>query len=440
MNAELIESIEKASGLNAKTAVARTARGETYELLRLVFDPYVTFGVTVAKKDETFSTPGTLSSDEFGVSLLALLRDHLAPRKLTGGKAAEAVQLVLSGAPTAAHRKWACRVINKDLKAGLGVKSWLKAFPGSVQPFEVQLAADSQDKCMEDYEDAAGHLQQRLVTWPLWDLAAEGARVEPKLDGLRCIGFVGSDEPSPGFLTRNGREIFGIDHLTRALSALPGRWVIDGEGFGTAFEDSISMARTQVRGDSALKLYCFDLLTRAEWDAQQAPNLADRRLRLRSLHQQRFKDHAHLLLVPQKGARTVEEIERLSREFEAAGYEGSIVKRPSGGYTFDRSISWTKVKFFRSDDFEVLGTYEGEGKRAGKLGGLLLKLPWDCPEGYVVGRCGTGFDDGQLTQLWEMREELVGQVAEIKFQSRTPDGSFRFPTFRRFRPDKRKDE
>lgn len=56
-------------------------------------------------------------------------------------------------------------------------------------------------------------------------------------------------------------------------------------------------------------------------------------------------------------------------------------------------------------------------------------------EGKEV-RVGSGFSDEQRVTYWNQKDDVKGCIAEVKYQGVTKDGSLRFPTFLRLRPDK----
>ena len=89
------------------------------------------------------------------------------------------------------------------------------------------------------------------------------------------------------------------------------------------------------------------------------------------------------------------------------------------------------MKDFYDVDLEVVGFEEGEGRNTGVLGAVIVKHK------DVLVNVGSGFSDNDRKTIWENRTKFRGQIAEIRYQEETPDGSLRFPTFRGWRPDKK---
>jgi bifunctional non-homologous end joining protein LigD len=141
--------------------------------------------------------------------------------------------------------------------------------------------------------------------------------------------------------------------------------------------------------------------------------------------------------------------------------EGVVAKRLDSPYVEGRrSPAWRKVKLLRTQEVILVGWAEGEGRRAGSIGALLLAVP-DPSTGELasVGRVGTGFTDRALDDLaarlaplerdtppvvdpprgaqargvhW-VDPELVGEVV---FSEWTTARTLRQPSWRGLRPDK----
>ena len=77
--------------------------------------------------------------------------------------------------------------------------------------------------------------------------------------------------------------------------------------------------------------------------------------------------------------------------------EGVISKKRDSRYRpGDRTSSWVKTKFLRSQELLVLGWTEGTGGRAGHLGALLLGYHEADGTLRFAGKVGTGFSDREL--------------------------------------------
>jgi bifunctional non-homologous end joining protein LigD len=139
--------------------------------------------------------------------------------------------------------------------------------------------------------------------------------------------------------------------------------------------------------------------------------------------------------------------------------EGVICKRLDSTYVPGaRSKSWLKVKLQQSDEFLVGGWFPGEGRRANRIGSLLLGTPNKKTGGLdYVGNVGTGFTDAELKRLEERLGPCVRDtspftgggtpkkrsvfvepelVVEVVFTERTDEGILRHPSYKGIRIDK----
>ena len=142
--------------------------------------------------------------------------------------------------------------------------------------------------------------------------------------------------------------------------------------------------------------------------------------------------------------------------------EGVIAKKLTSTYQPGRrSTAWVKLKNIRTQEVVVGGWTPGNGRRAGRIGALLLGVPAAGGLCYV-GKVGTGFRDAVLADLAldlaklatpisafqavpqrDARDArwVVPQLAgEVSFTEWTPDRRLRHPSWRGLRPDKRPDE
>ena len=144
-----------------------------------------------------------------------------------------------------------------------------------------------------------------------------------------------------------------------------------------------------------------------------------------------------------------------------AGLEGVMAKRLDSPYEPGRrSGAWLKIKNRNRQELVIGGWLDGEGKRRGYPGALLVGY-YDKDGKFVyAGKVGTGFTDATLDKLNEMLKPLatgknpfdVGTpprnahfvkpevVAEFEFVEWTRGGQLRAPAFKGFRNDNRAKE
>ena len=118
------------------------------------------------------------------------------------------------------------------------------------------------------------------------------------------------------------------------------------------------------------------------------------------------------------------------------GYEGIMIKDPKSYYECKRSTTWLKSKPFIEISLEVKDYEEGTGRNKGKLGAVIAEGKDE--EKNFKTNVGSGFTDLQRKEFWQEKENLIGQIIEIRADSisKSQDGSYwslRFPRFKSFR-------
>ncbi len=286
---------------------------------------------------------------------------------------------------------------------------------------------------------------------------------EPKWDGIRAIAVC--DEETR-LVSRNEKditvaypELHRIHDQVVALDAM-----LDGEI--VAFEDGVpSFQRLQQRmhlRDQAqieqmsrripVAYIVFDLLYLDGEDLTGRP-LSERRRMLEDT------------IVPTEQIQVSPIVEGDGTAlFSAAseqGLEGVMAKRLSSHYQPGaRSRDWLKVKVTFDADVVIVGWTDGEGRRKGTLGSLVMAV-YDADNFRYVGNVGTGFDKRSLAEAMERlnaldetkspfppdvlrsRPELrrahwvaPSLVAKVEHRQLTTAGRLRAPSFQGFREDK----
>jgi bifunctional non-homologous end joining protein LigD len=149
----------------------------------------------------------------------------------------------------------------------------------------------------------------------------------------------------------------------------------------------------------------------------------------------------------------------------AQGLEGIMAKRLTSRYQPGaRSRDWLKVKVTFDADVVIVGWTEGEGRRKGTLGSLVMAV-YDDGELRYVGNVGTGFDTRSLAEAMDRLNALEGTespfpsevmrsrpelrrahwvtptlVAMVEHRQLTSAGRLRAPSFKGFREDKDTEE
>ncbi len=294
------------------------------------------------------------------------------------------------------------------------------------------------------------------------DLAGKDWQFELKWDGIRAL--VVADATGVRLISRNGIDMSGSYPELAARDCWPeGEFVADGEIIATGgsgrpdfglLQRRMKLTKPaevdQARETTPVRLMLFDLLSAAGQDLRRLP-LRTRRSRLEAF----FPGRDCPVQISEVIDADVGHILDSAREL---GLEGVMAKRADGRYVGQRSRSWLKLKFERTQEVVVGGWRTGKGERESTLGSLLLGIP-DGPALRYVGRVGSGFSTRDLRDLREkldamprktspfaevpaadesdahwVNAKLVGEVSHAGW---TGTGRLRHPVWRGWRPDKK---
>lgn len=266
--------------------------------------------------------------------------------------------------------------------------------------------------------------------------------VSPKLDGIRCV-------------IKNGEV------LSRSLKPIPNKHIqatlkkygtaiegFDGELMvGKTFQDCSSGVMTH-EGTPRFTYMVFDHTSVPTDDyASRVFTYAHICRKLRS---------CIIRPIPVILCGCLEQLEVTVTQFLEEGYEGAIVRSPSGLYKFGRATlregSMTKLKPMIDDEAEIVGFEEqkknnnektvnelGQSKRsshkANKVGKLTLGALQLHHPTFGEFRCGTGFDDALRQEIWNNKAKYFGKKVTFRYLSIGMKDKPRHPSFKGFRSD-----
>ena len=418
----VIRSLEEHSSRLNKEAIleAQLDNTELWQGFELALSPYITFGV---KK-----VPSLSGADGQGLPWEAFkeLCKLLSTRQLTGDDARNAIELALSASTKHQWNDWYRRILIKDLRCGISEKTVNKIKKNAVPVFECMLA-----------HDGANH-EKKIAGKKL---------LEPKLDGVRVITIVNYEARTVVQYSRNGKVLENFGHISNALldniDDFGRSYVLDGEVVSRSFQDLMKQVHRKddvQAGDARLML--FDILPISEFKKGKSVLGQKSRSSLLKSFKATFDKCANIGIVPQEEVDLASYVGELQfKEFNKnaieAGFEGIMIKDPDAVYECKRSASWLKQKPFIEVSLTVTAVEEGTGKNLGRLGALICKGVDDGKT--ILVNVGSGFTDDQRNEFWTGKEDLVGQIIEIRAdaatlsQDSTETWSLRFPRFLRFR-------
>ena len=425
---QIIQELEADNSRLAKEAIlkreADSQNIEFYAGVHLALNNYITFGV---KKVPSFTGPDGQGLPWEAFKELAHL---LYTRQLTGHEARDAIELALSASTKSQWNDWYRRILIKDLRCGISEKTVNKILKDSgletIPVFECMLA-----------HDGANH--EKKIT---------GVKLlEPKLDGVRCITVVNYEARSVVQYTRNGKVLENFSHIGDALlqhiDAIGRSYVLDGEVVSHSFQDLMKQVhrKDDVQATDA-RLMLFDIIPLSEFQAGKSTLGQRRRTKLLQSFKGVFASCGMINVIEQTevdlGGYVGElQFKQFNKDAIAAGYEGIMIKDPNAPYECKRSVSWLKMKPFIEVSLTVTAVEEGTGRNEGKLGALICEGEDDGKSIRV--NVGSGFTDLDRDEFWSGKDDLLGQVVEVRADAatRSQDSediySLRFPRFLRFR-------
>jgi bifunctional non-homologous end joining protein LigD len=306
-------------------------------------------------------------------------------------------------------------------------------------------------------ERPRGHYAPMLATLAQVLPKGPGWLFEGKWDGYRTIAYFRGGNPN----LRTRRDQDYTERFAAVARELPralrtSDCVLDGEVCAIDEQGRTSFSAMQ-KGGYPLVYYVFDLLELEGVPLIDLP-FVERRKRLDGVLDRRN--------------RTVQ----LSEAFEDGhvleqaalqqGLEGVMAKRAQSRYEPGRrSREWRKVKPGKQrQEFVIAGYTKGQGRRAGRLGALILAVNRG-GELHYVGNCGTGFTETEIEKLLKLLRPLERPtspfpavpkmprirkgdvvwveprlVCEVEFVEWTHDGHLRAPSYQGLREDKSPDE
>ena len=423
---EVIAELESDNSRLFKESVikreAEAGNAEFFRGARAALDAMITFGIK--KVAEKTGDGRGISAEKFWDTAQAL-----AERKLTGNDAITAVNHMRMNAGEAEWNQWYRRILIKDLRCGVSEKtinSTVEKINGDyvIPVFSCQLA-----------HDGANH-----------ESKVSGEKlVEVKLDGVRVITIV---YPSGNVdqYSRNGKELVNFEYIKRQFAKhaplLKEPMVFDGEVMSSSFQDLMRQVhrKSDVSADDAV-LHLFDILTLQDFQAGRSDVPQTERSAALKVWYNPIADHipnvkilGHELIDLDTTAGR-DQFTAINQRAIEGGYEGIMIKDPQAPYECKRTTAWLKQKPYIEVSLTVIGTEEGTGRNAGKLGALIVEGEDDGK--LIRTNVGSGLTDADRDEFWSHRDRLRGLVVEVRADAVTQnqDGSYslRFPRFKGFR-------
>lgn len=303
------------------------------------------------------------------------------------------------------------KILLKDLRCNINVKSINKAIPNLIPQHQIMLASKFE-----------GKLKSKVS-------------MSLKMDGIRNSILI--ENGNIKHISRQGKVVLGLEELNESLRKqnLDG-YMLDGELIrknidNIPSDDNFRLTTKIVNSKSTdkrgLEFVVFDIVPIEDYYKGESKLLYEERLKLL---ENLIEENEFIRLVPKFGITDdVEYIYKVLDDVVSNGEEGLMLNTLNGKYGFGkRSKDILKVKKMQTCDIRCLRIEEGEGKYQGKLGKIICNY-----KGYELG-VGSGFNDEQREYYYNNPNEIIGHIVEVQYfeESKNEKGelSCRFPIFK----------
>jgi ATP-dependent DNA ligase len=230
--------------------------------------------------------------------------------------------------------------------------------------------------------------------------------VQPKLDGTRAVGM-----PGKGIFSRLRKTFPHMEHILAEMAQLPEDLILDGELYTNelTFQEIVGLVKKETlkAGDAEkqlkIKYHVYDLIANHPYETRKGMLAA-----LFASH--RFQ---HLVLVPTSRCESEAQMKLQHNAYVADGFEGIMLRAPSGDYKHSRSADLLKYKEFFDAEYEVVGFKEGEGQEKGCV-------LWMCrtEEGRTFHCRPRGTRESRI-ELFQNGGDYVGKKLTVRYQELT---------------------
>lgn len=462
-----LEEIESVSSTNAKKQILadNMENNILFDILFWTYNPFYHYYMN--KVELPNGVTSVKSSMRYAHHMVEFKRilGKLNARIETGNNARDMVQTFLKSCDNK-EIKWYTRVLTRDLRCGISVKTINNVYGDVIKTFPVALAENPD-----------------VRVYPT------NFRIDEKFDGYRCITEV---KDNVAMYSRNGNDLLGYDEIINLLGMFKIRsdnFILDGELISSDFKGTQNNAFRKSDGKRAI-YHVFDILKlddfysggdeplslraekldvffkHLEWKCKDAkidysscikmviPLLIYKNDKL-ILREDFAKAYHHRLGYMNPNGKFVRNVcdEAYAYALDC-GLEGVIVKdldslyMPGKSYAStctdvkrkdEKWYSWAKRKPIDTLDLVVQDVYEGTGENEGRLGGVNVIYTATNGKDYLVG-VGSGFKKDERIYYWDNKNEIIGKTIEVHYDIETQDAngnySLRFPRFKKVRGDK----
>jgi|TARA_B100000131_G_scaffold124605_1_gene121729 hypothetical protein len=411
----IFERIVATNSTKVKQEILEEYRDETLlsRILYYAYNPHLNYYIT----GDALTDPASYEGKGISKALDPhdTILEDLISRKVTGHDARDRCDAVLAklNYHDAIIFK---RILNRDLRLGMGIKTINKVWKGLIPEFGVMLCSPANEKTLDkmDYPCLA----------------------QLKLDGMRSVVIVNND--SVQVKSRSGKDIQLHGEFDEQFSKLAqgGSWVFDGEllvlgddGNPLDRKTGNGILNKAVKGTitpedaKRVRMIVWDMI-RGDGFAKGWDDRFNYNLRFKSLHQYLTgftqgwiagmaqcgeNIQPKMQLVVTRQVANYEEANEWAQEVMAQGHEGIILKSTAGLYENKRVNHQIKIKAELEADLVVTDWIEGTGRNEGRLGALTV----ESADGGVKVNVGSGFSDELRDEI--TKDSILGSIITVRY-------------------------
>ena len=409
----IVKELQSCSSTKAKQHIL--SKNKDNELFRKIlvytYDTNLQYGIKQKTVDKMNFT--TTEKDKWNTNVWKML-DELADSNINNTLVWEVEKLLCYFDDEC--RDLIIRVLLKDLRCNISVKTINTAISGLIHQHQVMLASKFEGKIK-------GKVSMSL-----------------KMDGIRNSALI--EKGNIKHISRQGKIVDGLEEINNALKEfdLDG-YFVDGELIrinkeGIPSDDNFRLTTKIVNSKSfykeGLEFVVFDIVPIEDYYMGKSGLTYEKRLQL--MEELIGEGNEFIRLVPKFGITDdVNVIYEKLDEVVSNGEEGLILNTLIGVYAFGkRPKDILKVKKFEDGDVLVTDVLEGEGRLKGKLGKIEVQFKYE--NNIYTNYIGSGFSDDEREYFWNNKEKLIGKIITIKYfeLSKNEKGGigFRFGTWK----------
>lgn len=245
------------------------------------------------------------------------------------------------------------------------------------------------------------------------------AYVQPKFDGMRCHAHIKKDG-SVTLMSRQGKVIENMMHITSDLSKIKGDLILDGELYfhGGNFQENMRLIKKYRKGETEnIQYHVYDIVMDRPFNSRNAHIKAG------------LEESKNIVFVKTAKIRNEKDLTNFHKEFLSQGYEGSIVRWGDAGYKANgRSSNLLKYKDFQDIACKIIDITPADSRPE-----------WGVPTLEYKGKkfqAGMKYSHAEREDFLKNKKAYIGKTAEIRFFEYSEDGIPRFPVMVGIRLDK----